>query len=234
MTTLEQLLVLQDRDRKIIQLTRETQDIPKRKELTETRLQEHRAAVEAGQEDVKKNQSAIKQVELEIDSLREKIYKLRDQQTKIKTNEEYRAIEKEVAVLEGKIREQEEQELVLMEQAESIKAELKEKQTELKQEESVVQGDMDALDARLGNIQAEIDKLKAERTELATGIDEEWLARYERVMNNKGDVAFVPIERNGACGGCHMKLPPQVLQDVKRAEALVACNYCGRLLFWNG
>jgi predicted nucleic acid-binding Zn-ribbon protein len=230
LTTIEKLLVLQDRDRKIRSLTQETVDIPARKQLIDQRLRDHRAAVANAQEDLKKNASATKDVELEIESRKTKILKLRDQQGQIKTNQEYRAIENEVAALQVQIREIEEREIGLMEAAEAVRARLADAEHVLKREQAAVETDMKALDARMGNIQSEIDAVKADREKLLPDIDPEWLAKYQRIFANKGDLAMVPVE-SGSCGGCHMRLPPQQVHLARRGTELVPCSFCGRLLF---
>lgn len=231
LTTIERLLVLQDRDRKIKQLTRESNDIPARRKLSESRLQEHKAALHASQEELKKNAAAIKGVELDVESGRERILKLRTQQNQIKTNEEYRAIEREVAGIEKQIREFEDREIVLMEEAEGLRANVAHMEQRLKQEEAVVKADSDVLEGRLKGILAEIARLQEERETLVKDIDETWLSRYDRTFKHTGDFALVPIEA-ASCGGCHMKLPPQVIQDVKKHLKMNCCTFCGRILYW--
>ena len=51
------------------------------------------------------------------------------------------------------------------------------------------------------------------------------------ILNNKKDAAIVFIESGAHCGGCHMKLPPQVINDAKNASKIVGCNFCGRILY---
>lgn len=230
MTTIEKLLVLQDRDRQIRSLTQETVDIPARKQLIDQRLKNHREAVAKAQEELKKNAAGIKEVELEIDTRKQKILKLRDQQGQIKTNQEYRAIENEVGAMQTQIREIEEREIGLMEAAELLKARLAEAELILKKEQAFVESDMKNLDARLASLQGEIDAVKAAREKILPEIDPDWLARYQRIFTNKGDVAVVPVER-GSCGGCHMQLPPQQIHLARRGTDMVPCSFCGRLLF---
>lgn len=230
MTTIEKLLVLQERDRTIRQLAQESVDIPARKQLIETRLKNHREAVAKAQDELKKNSAGIKQVELEVDARRQKILKLRDQQGSIKTNQEYKAIEHEVASLQKQISEIEDREMELMESTEALKAKLAEAEQVLKREQSFVDGDMKNLDTRLAVIEGEIVQAKAAREKVVPDIDPEWLARYQRILNHTGNLAIVPVE-GVSCGGCHMRLPPQQIQDAKRAERMVPCSFCGRLLF---
>lgn len=231
MTTLEKLLVLQDRDRKLRQLLQETRDIPARKLLIESRLKANRAAHELAQENLKKNMAATKAVELEIESVKDTIKKYRHQQGQIKNNDQYRALEREIRENMGRIRELEEREMTLMEELESLKSVTTEREASLKQDEASVDVDLKALDERLKNIQGEVEEARKNREGLTEGIDESWLSRYTRIFNNKGDYALVPVDK-GTCGGCHMKVPPQLVQDAKRGDAMVSCSYCGRLLYW--
>lgn len=233
MTTLEKLLVLQDRDRKLRQLLQETRDIPARKQLIESRLKANREAHLLAQENLKKNTAQIKAVELEIDTDKETIKKYRNQQGQIKNNDQYRALEREIRENLGRIRELEEREIALMEAAEPIKTSVAETEAALKQDEASVEVDIKALDERMKNIDAEVEEARKNRLAMTEGIDETWLSRYTRIFNNKGDYAFVPVE-NGTCGGCHMKVPPQLVQDAKRGDSMVSCSYCGRLLYWQG
>ncbi len=41
------------------------------------------------------------------------------------------------------------------------------------------------------------------------------------------------LELRGAhCGGCYLRLPPQVHSRIRRRESLCACPHCHRLLYW--
>ncbi len=231
MTTIEKLLVLQDRDRRIKQLARDTEEIPARKSLSEATLNAHKAALAEAQDALKKNAAAIKAVELEIESHRERILKLRTQQNNVRTNEEYRTFEREIAAAEKAIRDEEDKEIVLMEEAEGLRVNVAMMEQKLKAEQKVVDADAQALNQRLDVIRREAEALAVERAALAKDIDADWLARYERIFKHTGDYAVVPLE-SGSCGGCHMKLPPQVVQDAKRNETMTVCSYCGRLLYW--
>lgn len=231
LSPVERLLVLQDRDRRLRLLNREVEDIPARKKLIESRLQEHRASLQREQDEHKKKLSAAKQVDLDIETQKTRILKLREQQGQVKTNEQYKAIEHEVAVLQKQIKDLEDQEIALMEEAEVVKARVTESEKSLHQEETIVKSDWAAQDQRVQGIRDEIASLAQNRAEMAAQVDPDWLARYERVFKHTGDFGLVPVD-SGSCGGCHMKLPPQLVQDAKRGTAMISCSYCGRILYW--
>ncbi|HMP71738.1 MAG TPA: C4-type zinc ribbon domain-containing protein [Kiritimatiellia bacterium] len=231
---IDQLLELQDYDRRIRQFTRESKDIPARKAMVESRLQQHRDSLEQSREALKKTLSATKQVELDIEARQDKIRKYLEQQNKVKNNEEYRALETEIKGLRKQVKELEEKEISFMEQAEADKARSADLEGSLAGEEQTVAGDTGMLDERLVRIQEELAKVTEMRNAKAKEIDPIWLSRYDRIFKNRGDFAIVPVDNGTTCGGCRLKLPPQVVQDVKRGDTMASCPHCGRLLYWPG
>lgn len=37
--------------------------------------------------------------------------------------------------------------------------------------------------------------------------------------------------RGAHCGGCHLRLLPRLLQQIRRSGSVIGCPHCGRLLF---
>ena len=230
-TTIERLLIVQDRDRKLAQLLRETADIPARIQQIEARLAAHQESIHAAQEEVKKNAAGMKLIEGEIEARKQKIAKFREQQFQIKSNVEYKALEHEITVVQKDIRGLEDNELVLMESNDKIKQTIGEREGDLKQEQKRVAEDQQVLQKRLDRMEAEVHDLQVDRDALAKDCDASSLGLYDRIMKKTGDYAVVRVE-NGACGGCHMKLTPQLVHDTRKALNLTQCNYCSRILYW--
>jgi predicted nucleic acid-binding Zn-ribbon protein len=67
--------------------------------------------------------------------------------------------------------------------------------------------------------------------ELAAAVDEGARSRYERLVRSKGENVVVGVQ-HGVCGGCHMKLPPQLLVTCQAEKELVGCSNCGRILYY--
>jgi predicted nucleic acid-binding Zn-ribbon protein len=226
---IDRLLAVQDLDCRLRDLRREMADIPARQQEERSRLAEHEANVAEAEQALKAEQANIKQLEVEIESRREKIAKLRQQQMQLKSNDEFRAMEHQIASVGKEIGELEDSELVLMESVEGARGVVAERRRELGAEAAAVEEDVDLLNQRLAAIREEAAGLEQQRAGAVDGIDAEWLTRYERILERR-DRAIVALE-GGVCGGCHMKLPPSVLQNVKRSEGMVACEHCGRLLY---
>jgi len=230
-TTIERLLIIQERDRTIARLAREAKDLPERKKQLESRLSAHKDSLHKTQEDLKKAQAAIKQLEGDIEAARQKISKFREQQYQIKDNVQFKALDHEISLSQKGIRELEDRELILMEQVEQARSALQARESDLGKEQGRVEAEQKEFDGRLGELQAEIAKLQADRKALTEGLDPKWLSQYDRIFKRSGDYALVPVER-GACGGCHMVLPPQLVHDARKGLTMAQCNYCARLLYW--
>ena len=88
------------------------------------------------------------------------------------------------------------------------------------------------LNAREQNLQKELAELEANREALAAAVDESARGRYERLARSKGDNVVVGVQ-HGVCGGCHMKVPPQLLVTCQAEKELVSCSNCGRILYYS-
>ncbi|HUC84389.1 MAG TPA: C4-type zinc ribbon domain-containing protein, partial [Candidatus Acidoferrales bacterium] len=87
------------------------------------------------------------------------------------------------------------------------------------------------LNQREGNLKKELAELQAGRAALAGAVDDSTRARYERLFKNKGENVVVGIEHS-ACGGCHMKLPAQIVTNCRAQAEVVSCPSCGRILYF--
>lgn len=81
---------------------------------------------------------------------------------------------------------------------------------------------------------AEIEKNKgvlfAKREELTRNLEQKVLAFYERIRIWAGNTAVVPVKKQ-ACYGCYMKLNDKTYSEVIKADEIVNCPHCGRILY---
>jgi len=228
---LERLLVVQDRDRRVAQLRAELARIPSEIAGVEKRVRDESTRLESAKHELKQLEADRKKLEIDAESRRAQTAKYRTQLSQIKSNTEYQALLKEIAKAEEDIRQVEDVELELMEKLDHLQATVKQEQTLLK--EVTMKGEADKADFQKRNmiIEQELAQLQAEREKLATQIDPDALARYERILRSKGDSAIVPVQ-HGNCGGCHLQIPPQLIHNAKHGDELTSCDYCGRILYW--
>lgn len=228
---LEHLLVVQDRDRRMAQLKAELVRIPQEIAAVQRRVQEEAVRCEAAKLQLKQIETDRKKLEIDVEAKRGQVLKYRQQLFQIKSNTEYQALLKEINSVEEEIRHLEDVELESMEKIEHLQPALKQEQTDLKALTAKGETEQAELRQRQQNVERELTQLQAERTQLAAKADADLLARYDRLLRSKGDVAIVPI-LHGNCGGCHLNLPPQVVHDAHNGGEVVSCDYCGRILYW--
>src|SRR6185369_657608 len=159
---------------------------------------------------VKEIESQRKELELEVESKKQQIIKYANQQFQTRKNEEYRALAHEIDTCKAEIVKIEDREIELMEQGEAAQKEVVRATQTAGEARRVVEDQMGQLGTREQNLKAELIELEANREELAGAVDEIARSRYERLVKNKGENVLVGVQ-HGVCGGCHMKLPPQLL-----------------------
>lgn len=230
-TVIEKLLVVQDIDIRIRDIEQQLHDIPLRQEQEQSRLAEHKAALEAAEEKLKAAHAEVNRMELESESRKGQISKLRQQQLDLKTNKEFKAMNAEIAGVEAEIQRIEDCELELMQLVEEARAGVAAKRADLEVEEKAVLADVDVLQERAAELEEEVAGARAERAIAVAEIPADWLAHYERLMERGRDRGLVALQ-GGVCGGCHMKLPPSFHHATRRHDdEMVVCEYCSRLLY---
>ncbi len=229
--TIEKLLILQDRDRKIRRVQAELAHIEPERQTLKTRSSGANAKLDAAKQHVKQLDSNRKQLELDVEAKKTQIEKYANQQLQTRKNEEYRALAHEIETCKSDINKIEDQEIELMEKTEAGQKEVVRCTGEANEAKKL----MDDLVAKLGereqNLKKELAELQSNREELATAVDEGVRSRYERLMKSKGENVVVGVQ-HGVCGGCHMKLTPQTLLACKQAQEIVTCSNCARILYY--
>ena len=227
---LEQLLILQDRQQKIRQIEAETKTLPQQRKALDAQVAATAAALEALKQKSKQVEVDRKKLELDANTRRDSISKLRTQQYETRKNEEFRAIGNEIERYEKEIQQIEDHELDLMEQAETLKKELTAEEKRATTSRDLVQRQVADLEEKTKALDVRLAELKKQREQIAAGIDEDLLSRFDRLFASKGDAAIVALEHE-VCTGCHMKVTTQTAHHVKNGKDIVSCEQCGRMLY---
>jgi len=228
--SLESLVVLQERDRKLLELRNDLERIPREEERAREHLDDDRREVEEATDAMRHCEMDIKTVELDIETRRTTIQRLHKQQFETKKNEEYQALGHEVARYEAQVDELETRELELMEVRDACHARLEKGKEALAKTQAFVDDELAQLAERRANVEKEIADLTAERESLADAVPDDALSLYERLLVSKGGVALSMVTDDGQCDGCHMKLVAATLIKARSGLEVVQCENCGRIL----
>ena len=232
---LEAIVALQKKDLRLIRLLREVQDIPKRKDDIEQQVNGFKRKLEETSEQRKKIEVKINELENETSLANDKITKYKQQQMDADTNEQYRAFVKEIGTVEEEIKEFEEQEINFLEKLEDLKKSEHKYNNHLSEAQESISDELKELNERNNELNERLEQMKADRKLSAEKCDPLILKKYVRILQNKKDIAVVQVsDTNNCCGGCHMQLPPQIINDAKNINKIVTCNFCGRIVYNSG
>jgi predicted nucleic acid-binding Zn-ribbon protein len=229
--TIEKLLVLQDRDRTILRVKSELSRVEPERQMFLTRVAASQSGLDAAKTKVKHLESERKKLELEVESKKQQIEKYANQQFQTKNNDEYRALQHEIDGCKKDIIKLDDQQIELMEQSESAQKEVGAANQVLAEAKKVADGQVAQLGVREENLKKELAELESNRGQLLLAVDEIVRSKYERLVRNKGSTVVVGVQ-HGVCGGCHMKLPAQIMVSTQAEQEIVTCINCGRILYY--
>jgi predicted nucleic acid-binding Zn-ribbon protein len=228
---LEKLLILQDRDRRLLRLRAEVADIEPQRRLVQNRRAAAEESFEKARLTTLRLESERKKLELDADAKKELITKYSAQQWQTRKNEEYKALTHEIDACKAAIQQLDDQQLSLMEQIEAAEAHSAAASATLQQVRADCEQQLRQLADAEERLTRQVANAEREREEFAATVDPSLLTRYDRIRKSKGDKVVVGVER-GVCGGCHMKLARQDVINAQAQRDIVLCANCGRILYY--
>jgi uncharacterized protein len=224
------LLILQDRDRRLLALAKDLERLPQDEARAKTKLAGDEAAVKGAHDSLIDCELRLKRLELDAGTRTTTIQRLKIQQFETRKNEEYQALGHEITRYEKEADALETRELELMEEIDGQRAALKAAEAALARTRAQVDEDLAAIARRRERMEAERAEITVDRDQLAAGIPESVLPLYSRLMKTKDGMAIAPMH-DGKCGGCHMKLIASTVVAVQNASEMIRCEDCGRILY---
>jgi predicted nucleic acid-binding Zn-ribbon protein len=228
---IQHLIRLQHLDSDIESARRRIAEIPAVQEALATRLQQATVAVDAVKQRLAASQHERKAIENDVAIVQTRLSKYKGQLTELKTNKEYQTMQKEIATAEEAIRSHEDRVLERMEEAENLTRELKAAEAELKTQQGAIAAERKALDAEAASLEGTVDERSAARTAAAKELSPAALRLFEHVSRQRKGLA-VAEARDGGCTVCHVRMRPQMFNEVRRGENLIQCESCLRILYF--
>jgi predicted nucleic acid-binding Zn-ribbon protein len=171
--------------------------------------------------------------EKDVASVQTRLAKYKDQLLEVKTNREYTAMLHEIETAQNDIRTREDRILEIMLESDDLNAGIKKSEAELKVADKEIATARALLDAEMGSLRVEIDRTTAEREKLVASIDRHILDIFEITAKSRKGVA-VAEAKDGLCSICHVRLRPQVFNEVRKNESIIQCDSCRRILYFAG
>jgi len=147
----------------------------------------------------------------------------------ITNTREYQAYIQEMDGVQRAIGKLEEEILGILADIDTTREQVEARQKEFDAHRQVYEAERAKVDADLARIEKDVQTWLAQKAERAANVEPALLKRYERIASSVRRVV-VPVQ-GGACGGCHMNVPPQLVSEVKRGSRVHECPHCHRLLY---
>ncbi|MBI3291769.1 MAG: hypothetical protein HYZ73_03025 [Elusimicrobia bacterium] len=229
-TPLGLLLALQEHDLQIEGVAAQLRQLPEQIEGGKRQIEQGRVDLEQVRKATTQLQMARKEKELELQTKEDLIRKHTTELNSVKSNEAYRALCGEIDRAKAEKSVLEDALLALFDQIDRQQAILKQEEQHWKGREAELLKQIQAWQAEQEQRTQELKQLEEVRAARTQGIAASALSQYERIHAGIRGPAIVAI-KGEICSGCHMRLPPHLINEVKRDQALVFCNICARILY---
>ena len=228
---LKTVIELQQVDLTIADLTVRIDAAPSQIKALEDQLNDFLHAHEERKLRLTANQKERKELEADIQSIQAKIAKHKDQLYQVKTNEQYRAMLKEIEGEEDNIRKIEDTILEKMLEAEGLQKQVQEAANRVEGEKARVASEEKRLESTRQAAEEERSQALARRQVLTAALSEGVRETYERVRRGRRGIAVAEV-RDGFCTACHVRLRPQMYNDVRLNDVVLTCENCSRILYY--
>jgi predicted nucleic acid-binding Zn-ribbon protein len=225
------IATLQQLDNRLDALRRDVKALPQQLQVYDAAWAAARQALMAIDGDIERAERQRRSLERELDSLQTQLARTQSKLHEVKTNKEYSAVLVEIDTGKQHIAALEDQILELMEAVELQR----QKRQQQAHQVQVAEQELGQQTERVRQEQAVLAKqVTAEeeaRQHIAADVARDLYARYQQLSSIRDRQAVVFVQE-GACGGCHLKVQPQLVSEVRQQDKLITCPHCQRILLW--
>jgi predicted nucleic acid-binding Zn-ribbon protein len=229
---LERLIRLQQLETRIEDSKKTIAAHPARLAAADARLTEAKQALEAAKTRLKENNDARRALEKDAALYQSRLTKFKDQLSAVKTNREYQAMQHEIATAQQELGAAEERVLERMMEADTLTAFVKQAEAAFATQQKDVDADRKALAEELAATERSLKDAEAARDALVKEMAPQLVALFEQVARARRGVAICTATHDGLCSVCHVRLRPQVFQQVRHNDSIIQCDTCHRILYY--
>jgi uncharacterized protein len=229
---LERLIQLQNLESTIEESRRRVTAHPQRVQDADARLSHAKGVVDEAKQRLKASQELRREQEKDAATFQTRLSKFKDQLSAVKTNREYQAMQGEIETAQKELGVVEEKILERMMEADAVAAEIKKAEQALAVQQKEIDAEKKAMAEELVTVEAALAQATEQRAAVIAAMEPRLVALFEQVARARKGVAICIATRDGLCSACHVRLRPQVFQEVRRNDAIIQCFSCNRILYY--
>ena len=229
---LQYLIELQQSSNVISKLEDELKQIPCLFGNFETRIEIRSSAVTEATDHLSKKRSARLASEKELDESQRLLSRFKGQLMEVKTNKEYQAMQKELARAEKDVQVFENSILEFMLEADELLETLTQTKSELSFEQTIVAKERKILKEQQLSLEDKLSSLTRRNLKIQGKMPSETLKLFKSIASSRQGIAVVEAS-NGHCNSCHVRLRPQVFNELRLNEKIIRCDSCQRVLYFD-
>jgi predicted nucleic acid-binding Zn-ribbon protein len=161
-----------------------------------------------------------------------RLTKFKDQLSAVKTNREYQAMQHEIETAQKELGVAEEKVLERMMEIDQFAADVKAAEAAKAAQKKTVDAEKAALTTALAAEEKVLADKTAARAALIASVEPRLMSLFEQVAKARKGVALSVATRDGLCSICHVRMRPQVFQQVRQNDAVIQCDSCQRILYY--
>ena len=225
------LICLQDCDNKIGHIMSKKNKGP----LKIKKLEDELGVIEKEQQEELDRFEALQKsgrdIDRETQDLDVKIEKSNIRLSSIKSNKEYKAVLKEIDDLKKAKFQREEKSLQIMEEIEVLRKKCQDNEKEVAEGKKKLDKEKNEVQTELKTLDEELQIFEKKRDLLSQTVEQDLLKKYLLLKERKQGQAISPVSQ-AVCQVCHMRIPPQMYNELIRGDSLLRCTNCGRIIYW--
>lgn len=190
----------------------------------EALLEHERAALDESERWQRDKADEIKVEESQLSRAKQKLQQ-------VKNTKEYMATQREVDTLRKMASETEEKLQQFTQAATEARDKIAAHQADVDKLRAVVAREEELAAKRLAELEASLGESRQGRDSAAAAVRPDVLKKYNNIKMRRG-LAVVAVE-SGTCRGCNMNVPPQLYNQLQRADSIELCPNCHRIVYWS-
>ena len=226
----EKLINLQKLDKEITDVSLFLENIPSKIEEINKKIETSSQIVTLAKEKMTQNQKKRRDLEAAVKDIKEQISKYNRQLNEVKTNKEYSILLKEIEEAKQKDNDMEEEIISEMLSADEIEDEIKTASQKYSEAEEKFSKEKDVLQQEKKKFETKKDKLNQKKEKLVPKIPSDQVNLYLKIYKRNSGIALSPVKEE-FCSLCHLRIRPQVINELKGKEKIILCENCGRILY---